>query len=62
MSESKRVLTVNLQKKSYADEMVRNNINYMGGNLDLTKSDVESLIADIPEYWNTEKDYLVKFV
>jgi hypothetical protein len=62
MDTPKRVLVINLQRKSYADEPVMTNINYLGANLDLTSSDVTSLVSSIPEYWNTEKDYLVKFV
>lgn len=60
--ETKRVLTVNLQRKLYPADRVMNNINYMGGNIELTSQDIDTIIENIPTFWNTEKDCLIKFV
>jgi hypothetical protein len=60
--ETKRVLTVNLHRKLYPADRVMNNINYMGGNIELTSQDIDTILENIPTFWNTEKDYLIKFV
>jgi hypothetical protein len=62
MSSAKRVLTVNLHRKLYPADKVLNNINYLGSDLQLTDSDVADIISKLPEFWNTGKDCLIKFV
>jgi len=62
MTEPKRILIVNLQRKLYPADRVRNNINYLGGNLDLSDEDITKLESVIPDMWNTDKDRLIKFV
>lgn len=62
MTNPKRILIVNLQRKLYPADRVKNNINYLGGNLDLTDEDIIQLESVIPEMWNTDKDKLIKFV
>lgn len=62
MSTPKRILTVNVQPKEYPSEVITNNINYLSGNLDLTEDEAKEFVAGIPEYWNTDKDIMLKFV
>lgn len=62
MTEPKRILIVNLQRKLYPADRVKNNINYLGGSLDLTDEDIMQLESVIPEMWNSNKDKMIKFV
>ena len=62
MAEQRRVITVNLHRKLYPADKALNNINYFGGNVQLTDTDINTLIEEIPDFWNSEKDCLIKFV
>ena len=62
MTEVTRLLTVNLEPKFYTAHIPRQSINYRGFSLDLTESDYEEVIALLPEYWNTDKDRMLRFV
>jgi hypothetical protein len=62
MTETKRVLTVNLHRKLYSDDKIINNINYLGYDLQLSEEDIDDIVSQLPSYWNTGKDCLIKFV
>jgi hypothetical protein len=61
-SAEKRVLTVNLYRKLYPAEVAVNNINYLGGSIQLSVDDIDNLVNIIPNFWNSDKDCLIKFV
>lgn len=62
MTEVTRLLTVNLEPKFYTAHVPRQSINYRGYSLDLTETDYEEVVSLLPEYWNTDKDRMLRFI
>lgn len=57
-----RVITLRLQRKSYAVEKVERYISYNGHRLDFTEQEYNDFLSRIPELWNTDRDRLLYFV
>lgn len=57
-----RVVTLRLQRKSYASERVERYISYNAHRLDFTEQEYNDFLSRMPELWNTEKDRLLYFV
>jgi hypothetical protein len=57
-----RVITLRLQRKSYALEKVERYISYNGHRLDFTEQEYNDFLSRIPELWNTDRDRLLYFV
>ena len=59
---SKRLLTVNLESQYYAESVPKRTINYSGDSISLTEEEYTELISEIPSFWNSDKDRLLRFV
>ena len=57
-----RVITLRLQRKSYAVQKVERYISYNGHRLDFTEQEYNDFLSRIPELWNTDRDRLLYFV
>lgn len=57
-----RLLTINLQTKYYGESVPRRNINYSGDSIDLTETEYSELLSELPSFWHTEKDRLLRFI
>jgi hypothetical protein len=56
------ILVVNVEPKFYAGSSPRRIISYNGNTLNLTEEERDQVVAELPPYWHTEKDQMVRFI
>lgn len=56
------LLVVNFDTKFYEGSAVRRYISYRGNKLDLTVEEATKILAELPTYWNTDKDKIIRFI
>jgi hypothetical protein len=57
-----RLLTVTLEGKYYQGSIPVRKITYSNSSVDLTEEEYQEIFSQIPSYWNTENDKLIRFI
>lgn len=60
--EPTKLLTVNLYPQVYPNQRSERSINYKGSYISLLDSEYNDLVSELPSYWHSDKDKLVRFV
>lgn len=57
-----RILTVSLETKYYQGSIPLRRITYKNDSIELTDDEYNEIVSEIPSFWNTDNDKLLRFI
>lgn len=57
-----RILTVSLETKYYQASIPTRRITYKNDSIELTNEEYDEIISELPSFWNTDNDKLLRFI